>query len=111
MTLVLSSVLPWNGTDPSCINFDFWEYFPDKQVAQLPPAGPEYPALHVQLVEVKLPTGELEFDGHALHVELAEAPTAVEYVPAPQSMHRADPVDVLYFPATHAAHAPPSGPE
>ncbi len=109
MTLVFWSELPWNGTDPNCINFDVWEYFPDTHVAQLPPAGPENPALHVQLVEAKLPTGELEFDGQAKHVEFA--PTAVEYVPAPQSMHRADPVDVLYFPATHAVQVPPSAPE
>ena len=34
-----------------------------------------------------------------------------QYVPAPQSMHRADPVDVLYVPAVHAVHSPPSGPE
>jgi hypothetical protein len=52
----------------------------------------------------------LEFDGQALHVELAEAPTAVEYVPAAQSEQVAVPVNVLYLPATHAVHVPPSGP-
>ena len=26
------------------------------------------------------------------------------------SVHAADPVDVLYFPATHSAHGPPFGP-
>ena len=31
-------------------------------------------------------------------------------MPAPQSVHAALPVAVLYFPATHAAHGPPSGP-
>ena len=41
-----------------------------------------------------------------MHVEL----TALEYVPAPQSVHRADPVNALYFPAMHAVHVPPSGP-
>jgi hypothetical protein len=40
--------------------------------------------LQVQLVKPRLPTGEFEFDGQALHVELA----AVEYVPAPQSVLR-----------------------
>ena len=45
-----------------------------------------------------------------LHVELAEAPTAVEYVPAAQSEQVAVPVNVLYFPASHAVHVPPSGP-
>ncbi len=53
---------------------------------------PVDPALQVQLV------------GQALHVELAEAPTAVEYVPAAQSVHVAFPVNVLYLPATHAMH-------
>ena len=73
------------------------------------PAG--VPALQVQLVKAALPAGELEFDGQALHVELAEAPTAVEYVPAPQSVHAADPVKALYLSGMHAAHVPPSGPE
>ena len=60
---------------------------------------------------LSLPAGELEFDGQALQFELAEAPTAVEYVPVPQSVHAADPVNVLYFPAAHAMHVPPAGPE
>ena len=47
--------------------------------------------------------------GHLSHV-VPEAPTAVEYVPSPQFVQAADPVDVLYFPATHAAHGPPFGP-
>jgi hypothetical protein len=41
----------------------------------------------VQLVKAVLPAGELEFDGQARHVEFAEAPTAVDYVPVPQSVH------------------------
>ena len=43
----------------------------------------------------------LEFVGQAMHVVFAEAPTAVEYVHDPQSVHRDDPGDALYFPATH----------
>jgi hypothetical protein len=99
---------------------------------QVPPAVPVHPALQVQFVRAALPAGELEFDGQAMHVEFAEAPTAVEYVPAsqpmhaahtpvaavavlgyvpaPQTEHAADPVDALYFPTTHAMHVPPSGP-
>jgi hypothetical protein len=105
--------------------------------------------LQVQFVKAALPTGELEFDGqfdgqvmhvvadvtllylpvpHAVHVELAEAPTAAEYVPAPQLVHRVAPVapvapvaveyvpapqsvhvmaadTVLYLPAAHVVHA------
>ena len=34
----------------------------------------------------------------------------MQYVPATQSVQAADPIDVLYFPATHSAHGPPSGP-
>ena len=107
-------------------------YFPATHTVQEPPEFPVHPALHVQLVKDALPAGELEFDGQAMHVELAEAPTAVEnvpatqlvhasdtpvaavavlpYVPAPQTVHAADPVDALYFPATHAVHVTPSGP-
>ena len=45
------------------------------------------------------------------HVSATEAPVAAEYLPAPQSRHAAEPVPILYFPAPHAVHAPPSGPE
>jgi hypothetical protein len=45
----------------------------------------------MQLVEIELPAGEMEFVG--------------------QSVHSVLPVDGLYFPATHAAQLPPSGPE
>jgi hypothetical protein len=84
--------------------------------------------LQVQFAKAELPVGELEFDGQEKHVEVAEAPNdveyvpapqlvhkgapvAVKYVPAPQSVHAADPVDALYFPATHAEQGPPAGPE
>jgi hypothetical protein len=40
----------------------------------------------VQFVTTELPAGELEFDGQTMHVEFTEDPTAVEYVPAPQSV-------------------------
>jgi ABC-type cobalt transport system substrate-binding protein len=85
-------------------------YFPATQSAHVPPFGPVEPALQVQLVKAALPASELEADGQARHVELASAPTVVEYVPDPQSVHTADPVNVLYFPATHAVHVPPFGP-
>jgi hypothetical protein len=44
----------------------------------MPPSGPVHPALQVQFVKDALPEGELEFEGQAMHVELAEAPAAVE---------------------------------
>ena len=38
------------------------------------------------------------------------AATVVEYLPAPQSVHAAEPVAVLYFPAAHETHDCASGP-
>ena len=58
----------------------------------------------MQLDKLPLPAGEVPLDGQSMHVELAEAPTAVEYVPTPHSVQTADPVDVLYLPSTHAVH-------
>ena len=69
-----------------------------------------YPALHVQLLRTPLDAPEFAFAGHAIHTDDALAPTAVEYVAAPQSVHTALPVPALYLPATHAEHAPPSAP-
>ena len=86
-------------------------YLPAKHDAHGPPFGPVAPALQVQLAKVPLPAGELEFVGHALQVALAEAPTAVEYVPAPQSEHTVDPGSALYLPATQAVQVPPFEPE
>jgi hypothetical protein len=43
----------------------------------------------------------VEFEGQAMHVEFAEAPTAVEYVPAPHGVHVAEevaPTTVEYVP-------------
>ena len=70
-----------------------------------------YPAPQVQAVEMLLPAGELEFVGHVKHVETLVAPTDVEYVLIPQSMHVADPASVLYFPAMHSEQVSPLGPE
>jgi hypothetical protein len=84
--------------------------FPATQAEHTPPSGPVDPALQVQLVTAELPAGELEFDIQALHVELAEAPTVVEYIPAVQFEQVAFPVNTLYFPATHAVHGPAFGP-
>ena len=53
-------------------------YFPATHAVHMPPSGPVHPSLQVQFVKDALPEGELEFDGQAMHVELAEAPAAVE---------------------------------
>ena len=57
-----------------------------------------------------LPGGECEFAGQLKQEPTAEAARVVEYAPAPQSRHVEAPVIILYFPASHAAHIPPSGP-
>ena len=59
----------------------------------------------MQLAKAALPAGELEFDGQAIQVEIAEAATAVEYFPVPQSVHSVTPAAVEYVPATQSVHA------
>jgi hypothetical protein len=58
----------------------------------------------------ELDTAELVFTGHDTHVDEAVAPTVTEYEPTPQSVHATLPLTVLYLPATHAVHTPPSAP-
>ena len=57
-----------------------------------------------------LPGGECEFAGQLRQEPTAEAARVAEYVPAPQSVHSAEPMPLLYVPATHAEQDPPSGP-
>ena len=49
--------------------------------------------------------------GQVVHVEVDTVPTAVEYVPAPHAVNVSDPLDGLYFSATHTVHVPPLDPE
>jgi len=92
-------------------------YFPTTQAEQVP-FVPVQPALQTQDV-MSPPCGEVyEFAGHITHcdrslVEYEPASqltqlTAVvlEYLPAPQPVHSADPLLNLYFPATHGVHTP-----
>lgn len=85
-------------------------YFPATQFTHAPPSGPDDPALHIQLAKVPLAAGEFEFAGQTAHVSDV-APTATEYLPAVQLVHAADPVRILYVPATHSVHVPPFGPD
>jgi hypothetical protein len=85
-------------------------YFPATQAAHEPPSGPVNPALQVQAARVVLGLGELELLGHATQVASTVACELDEYFPAPQSVHAALPLVVLYFPATQAVHGPPFGP-
>jgi len=60
--------------------------------------------------EVEPRVSEYQFAGHPTHASAPIDPTVDEYVPAAQSKHATLPPLVLYLPATHAEHTPPSGP-
>jgi hypothetical protein len=102
-------------------------YFPATQAVHVPliasfMSAYVNPALQVQAPAAELELGAFEFEGQAeqalepateyeftpqpTHAAAAVAPTVTEYVPAPQSEQTALPTPVLYFPATHNAHAP-----
>jgi hypothetical protein len=85
-------------------------YLPAPHAVHAPPLGPVNPRLQTQLATAVDPTGACVFEGHPRQVAIAVAPVAVEYVLAPQSVHAAEPVDVLYFPATHKTHDSAFGP-
>jgi hypothetical protein len=85
-------------------------YLPETHATHGPPSGPVKPMLQAQALTAALAFGELEFAGHVRHVDASVAFVLAEYVPAAQSTHAALPALVLYFPATHATHGPPSGP-
>ncbi len=81
-------------------------YLPGTHAVQLP-ISPVYPGTHKHSV---LPRTATEFIGHATHVLLSLAPTAVEYVLAGQNVHAALPLVDLYVPAGHVVHCPLEAP-
>ena len=81
-------------------------YLPATHGTQVPPLGPDEPALQVQSACSSLAAGALECGGHVWHTSDV-APTVVEYLPSKQSVHKAAPVATLYFPATQFEHEPP----
>ncbi len=86
-------------------------YFPATHAMHAPPSGPVKPTLQVQLAAVEQPVHDApELAVQARHAAAAVAPAVAEYFAAAQSVHAAEPVATLYFPATHAAHGPPLGP-
>lgn len=84
-------------------------YLPATQVEHTPPSGPVNPALQIQATTSVLDVAEFEFVGHVKHTDDVLAPTVVEYVPTPQSVHAALPLLVLNLPEMHSVHEP-SGP-
>ncbi len=85
-------------------------YVPAMHGAHVPPSGPEYPALHLQAGNAKLPVSALAFAGHSTHVALDVAPTVAEYFCASQLLQSPAPGEFLYFPATHAVQVCPLEP-
>ena len=86
-------------------------YLPATQAVH-EPSGPVYPALQavaMQAVLLELPPTEFVLAGHARQFASVVAPTVVEYFPAAQSVQTALPVAILYLPAAHDEHTPPSG--
>jgi hypothetical protein len=76
-------------------------YVPAGHAAQLA-ISPVYPTSHKHWV---LPGTATEFTGHARHVLLAVASTAVEYVFTGHKVHVTILISLLYFPATHDAQS------
>ena len=85
-------------------------YLPATQAVHGPPFAPVYPTLQAHAATSELELGAFALAGQATQVEDALAPTVTEYVVIPQPVHAALPLLVLYLPATHPEHTPPSGP-
>ena len=71
-------------------------YLPAAHRAQVPPLGPDEPALHVQSSAESLPDGEFARAGQLEH---AVVPSCDAYFPAPHSMQSASPSLTVYLPA------------
>jgi len=83
-------------------------YVAAKQAVHATPSGPVCPRAQRQAETTVCPVADVtEFAGQVEHDVSAEAPVDAEYLPEPQSVHTAEPVAALYFPATHAVHVPP----
>jgi hypothetical protein len=87
-------------------------YLPVTHPVHAPPRPlfPEYPALHAHAVTVLLPAADAVFKAHVKQTPAEDAFNVAEYVFRPQSVHAAEPVTVLYFPATHPKHGTPFRP-
>ena len=76
-------------------------YLPAAHRAQVPPLGPDEPALHVQSSAELLPDGEFAREGQLEH---AVVPSCDAYFPASHWMQSASPSLDVYLPAMHAVH-------
>ena len=71
-------------------------YLPAAHRAQVPPLGPDEPALHVQSSAESLPDGAFAWAGQLEHVE---EELVVEYLPATHVVHVEDEELAAYLPA------------
>lgn len=85
-------------------------YFPATHAVHVPPRRPVKPILQAQLVNTVEPTSLCALSGQLKHVLDEFAAKVSEYVLTSQSIHEELPVTVLYLPAIHAEHVPPSAP-
>ncbi len=77
------------------------------------PVAEEYlPATQFKQVSIEVAPMLEEYLPRPHNEQVADevAPKAEEYLPSLHPVHATVPVTVLYFPAAHAAHVPPSGP-
>lgn len=89
-------------------------YFPAAHEAHDCASGPVKPAAQpacTQSARASLPAGELLPAGQAIQVDTSTAPEVPEYLPVSQKEHGVLPTVLLYVPAEHIMHDPPSGPE
>ena len=70
-------------------------YFPASHARQTPPSGPEYPALHEQMLLPPPAVFECACAGHALHVDSDVPPVSLLYLPVGQIEHATDPLTLL----------------
>ncbi len=85
-------------------------YLPATHAVHVAPFAPVNPTLQKQAVIAVLEICAFAFAGHDEHVDEALAPTAAENFASAQSVHASLPGQILYLPATHAAHVAPFAP-
>ncbi len=94
LSLAMGEVLPRKHALHASLPTELF-HVPTGHAVHGPPLGPVKPILHVQAASAGLAVGEMELAGQARQVVSTVAPTVVEYVPAPQSVHTALPLSVL----------------
>eukprot|EP00961_Rhodomonas_salina_P025301 341107-Rhodomonas_salina.1 len=82
-------------------------YVPIAHAEHAAPSQPSCPTSQMQSLMLSLPVSEYVLNGQLWQPEAA---VLFWYDPATQPKHVPDPFMLLYFPASHATHGPPSAP-